>query len=155
MNAKIGFRLISCMILIALLPLVVIGLAELTDTIAPLAPLITYFLSILLFIYVYHILVVTGLFFKLGFRWRGRPILPETVSYVIRSSLLWMLFLPVSRILGDLVKWYLTGEYVELSKGNYHLYILMLMVIGIGAGAFFSLAYLSVIKKKLDGLSVW
>ncbi|MEM0454067.1 MAG: hypothetical protein QXO98_05375 [Sulfolobales archaeon] len=150
MNVKI--KLILSMMLITLTPLVAIGLAELIG-ITPLAPLMTYFLSILLFIYIYHILVMTGIFFKLGFRWHRKPLFSETFSYVIRSSLLWMLFLPISRVLGDLVKWVLTGEYVELSKGNYHLYIIMLMVIGIGAGAFFSLAYLSVIKKKFARLS--
>lgn len=57
-----------------------------------------------------------------------------------------MFFLPVARILGDLVKWYVTREYVELAKGDYHLYIMMLMLIGVGAGSFFSIAYLSILE---------
>lgn len=129
-------------------PLISIGLTQLVG-ITPIAPLITYSICIVSFIYIYHTLVMTGIFFKLGVRWRRKPLLSQTFAYVARSSFLWMLFLPISRIIGDLVKWYVTGEYVELVKGGYHLYIIMLMIVGLGAGAFFSLAYLSIIKGKL------
>lgn len=145
---KVRYKLIVSVLAILLTPLVVTGITRLVGM-SVFAPLITYFLCIIIFIYIHHLLVVSGIFFRIGLKLRRRFILSQTFTYVLRSSLLWMIFLPISRILGDLVKWYVTGEYVELSRGDYHLYIATLMFVGIGAGAFFSLAYLSIIRRKL------
>lgn len=145
---KVRYKLIIGVLAILLTPLIVIGITRLIGMLA-FAPLITYFLCIIIFIYIHHLLIVSGIFFRIGLKLRRRFTLSQTFTYVLRSSLLWMFFLPISRILGDLVKWYVTGEYVELSKGDYHSYIATLIFVGVGAGAFFSLAYLSIIRRRL------
>jgi len=145
---RIRHKLIAGVLAILLTPLIVIEVTRLIGMLV-LAPLITYFLCIIVFVYIHHLLIVSGIFFKIGLKLHRRFILSQTFIYVLKSSLLWMVFLPTSRILGDLVKWYVTGEYTELIKGDYHLYIATLIFVGMGAGAFFSLAYLSIIRRRL------
>jgi len=145
-------KLISGIALIPLAPIIITAITSLLG-IEYLAPMITYFTCIVIFIYIYHNLIMSGLLFKLMPPMRGitsrMPTSPLS-GYVMRSSILWMIFLPTSRILGDLVKWFITGTYEELIKGNYHLYLMLLMVIGFGAGAFFALSYISVIKREVQ-----
>jgi len=132
--------------LIPLTPLAVLYLSSLVDA-EYVAPLITYFICILLFIYIYHQLVMSGIIFRIPI-----PLISTSASeifkFFMRTGILWLIFLPTSRILGDLVKWFITGEYVEAAGGSYLIYILQLMAIGFGAGSFLSILYVQILKSK-------
>ncbi len=132
--------------LIFLTPLAVLYLTSLTSM-EYVAPITTYFICIVLFIYVYHQLVMSGIIFRIPIPLISRSP-SEAFKFFIRTGVLWLIFLPTSRILGDLVKWFVTGEYVEVVRGGYPLYILQLMVIGFGAGSFLSILYVQILKGK-------
>jgi len=137
---RVRDKLILCIAAVALTPLTSLGVFSVLNAIY-FAPLASYFLSITIFIYVHHLLIQSGLFFKIGL-----PILKhfqasEMFRYFIKSSFLWMAFLPISRLLGDLTMWSITGEYYDIYTVDYLAYIGLLMSIGFGAGMFFSFLY--------------
>ncbi|MEL9998023.1 MAG: hypothetical protein QXH99_05980 [Sulfolobales archaeon] len=139
-------RILLGLSLILLTPLIILYISSIAG-IEYVAPIITYFICVVLSIYVYHQLVISGIIFRMPIPLIDRSP-SEAFKFFIRTGILWLIFLPLSRILGDLVKWFVTGEYVEITKGSYPLYILQLMAIGFGAGSFLSILYIQILKSK-------